>query len=329
MAFTSQQNFLASIDGVTANELNRVMDRTLDNYEERKKCIEETLEGTSFFEEYFTNYYNVNASQNDYLSLENNVCKVLENYASYLLNSKDIDDEEAEVYKFYYDESEFRRAVNKDMKYDEKGPEVIDFLLANQSNYKKAKDQKITSSDLKRNDYLGDVLRDYQTYIDVLNNSNMQAYRRNRLKGEVQRDMILSKDALLRVHGYNLRYFSESTKPNLELFDFADFNQLKGYSLRVPEDIKDKNHANIDGLLRMKFNGDFQNDFQCILYDLEILIEKTKLTDRERECLNYFRNGLTNIKISDILNIDKSVVSRSVDRAIKKVNQEAYELQWR
>lgn len=329
MAFTSQQNFLASIDGVTANELNRVMDRTLGNYEERKKCIEETLEGTSFFEEYFTNYYNVNASQNDYLSLENNVCKVLENYASYLLNSKDIEDEETEVYKFYYDESTFRRAVNKDMKYDDKSPEVIDFLLANQSNYKKAKDQKITSSDLKRNDYLGDVLRDYQTYIDVLNNSNMQAYRRNRLKGEVQRDMILSKDALLRVHGYNLRYFSESTKPNLELFDFADFNQLKGYSLRVPEDIKDKNHANVDGLLRMKFNGDFQNDFQCILYDLDTLIKKTKLTERERECLNYFRNGLTNTKIGDIIGITESTTRGNIDRAIKKVNQKAYELQWR
>ena len=325
MAFTSQQNFLASIDGVTANELNRVMDRTLDNYEERKACIENTLEGTSFFEEYFTNYYNVNASQNDYLSLENNVCKVLENYASYLLNSKDIEDEESQQYKFYYDESTFRRAVNKDMKYDEKGPEVIDFLLANQSNYKKAKDQKITSSDLKRNDYLGDVLRDYQTYIDVLNNSNMQAYRRNRLKGEIQRDMILSKDALLRVHGYQLRYFSESTKPNLELFDFADFNQLKGYTVEGV----DPHYTKVDGLLKMKFNGDFQYDFQCILYDLDILIEKTKLTERERECLNYFRNGLTNVKTADILNVDEKSIRRSIDSAIKKVNKKAFELQWR
>lgn len=325
MAFTSQQNFLASIDGVTASELNRVMDRTLDNYNERKACIEDTLEGTSFFEEYFTNYYNVNASQNDYLSLENNVCKVLENYASYLLNSKDIEDEEAEVYKFYYDESTFRRAVNKDMKYDEKGPEVIDFLLANQSNYKKAKDQKITSSDLKRNDYLGDVLRDYQTYIDVLNNSNMQAYKRNRLKGEVQRDMILSKDALLRVHGYQLRYFSESTRPNLEVFDFADFNQLKGYTVEGVN----PHYTKVDGLLKMKFNGDFQYDFQCILYDLDILIEKTKLTERERECLNYFRDGLTNVKIGDIIGVTSQSVGQSVDSAIKKVNQKAYELQWR
>ena len=325
MAFTSQQNFLASIDGVTANELNRVMDRTLDNYEERKKCIESTLEGTSFFEEYFTNYYNVNASQNDYLSLENNVCKVLENYASYLLNSKDIDDEETQQYKFYYDESTFRRAVNKDMKYDDKSPEVIDFLLANQSNYKKAKDQKITATDLKRSDYLGEVLRDYQTYIDVLNTSDMKVYRRNRLKGEVQRDMILSKDALLRVHGYNLRYFSESTKPNLEVFDFADFNQLKGYSV----DGVDPHYSKVDGLLRMKFNGDFQNDFQCILYDLDILIEKTKLTERERECLNYFRNGLTNVKTSDIIGVDEKSIRRSIDSAIKKVNKKAFELQWR
>ena len=325
MAFTSQQNFLASIDGVTANELNRVMDRTLDNYEERKKCIESTLEGTYFFEEYFTDYYNVNASQNDYLSLENNVCKVLENYASYLLNSKDIDDEETEVYKFYYDESEFMRAINKDVKYDDKGPEVIDFLLANQSNYKKAKDQKITAADLNRNDVVGDVLRDYQSYIDTLDNSDMQAYRRNRLKGEVQRDMILAKDALLRVHGYNLRYFSESTKPDLEVFDFADFNQLKGYTMEGVE----SRYAKVDGLLRMKFNGDFQNDFQCILYDLDTLIDKTKLTEKERECLNYFRNGLTNTKISDILGIDHSVISRNIDRAIKKVNKKAFELQWR
>ena len=325
MAFTSQQNFLASIDGVTANELNRVMDRTLDNYDERKACIENTLEGTSFFEEYFTDYYNVNASQNDYLSLENNVCKVLENYASYLLNSKDIDDEETQQYKFYYDESEFMRAINKDIKYDDKGQEVIDFLLANQSNYKKAKDQKITASDLNRNDVVGEVLRDYKSYIDTLDNSDMQAYRRNRIKGEVQRDMILAKDALLRVHGYNLRYFSESTQPNLELFDFADFNQLKGYSV----DGVDPHYSKVDGLLRMKFNGDFQNDFQCILYDLDILIEKTKLTDRERECLNYFRNGLTNVKIGDIINITSQSVGQSIDSAIKKVNKKAFELQWR
>ena len=79
----------------------------------------------------------------------------------------------------------------------------------------------------------------------------------------------------------------------------------------------------------MKFNGDFQNDFQCILYDLDILIEKTKLTERERECLNYFRNGLTNTKTGDIIGISKQAVNQFIDSAIKKVNKKAFELQWR
>ena len=139
--------------------------------------------------------------------------------------------------------------------------------------------------------------------------------------------MILVKD--YGVHGYNLRYFSESTAPNLEVIDFVDFNQLKGYSLKVPEQIKDKNYSSVDGLLKMKFNGDFQNDFQCILYDLDVLVSNTKLTDRERECLEYFRNGLTNVKISDILNNSPQVCGRTIDRAVKKINEHAYKIQWR
>lgn len=329
MAFSSQQQFNAELDGVTAKELNRVMNRTLSTYEDRKKCIEETLEGTEFFNIYFEKHFPIHPNTNDFLSLDINVPKILENYASYLLNSSDLEEKSSIKYKFYYDESEFQRALKKDLKYDGEGNEVIDFLLANQSNYKKAKDQKITKKDLTRNDECGKVLREYSNYIETLENAGMKEYQKNRLKGEVQRDMILAKDSLMKIHGYNLRYFSESTEPNLEVFDFADVEQLKGYSLKVPEEISDKNHAKIDGLLRMKFNGDFQNDFQCILYDLDILVSKTNLTERERECLNYYRNGLTNVKIGDIIGIRKQTVKENIDRAIKKISEKAMQLQWR
>lgn len=329
MAFSSQQQFNAELDGVTAKELNRVMNRTLSTYEDRKKCIEETLEGTEFFNIYFEKHFPIHPNTNDFLSLDINVPKILENYASYLLNSSDLEEKSSIKYKFYYDESEFQRALKKDLKYDGEGNEVIDFLLANQSNYKKAKDQKITKKDLTRNDECGKVLREYSNYIETLENAGMKEYQKNRLKGEVQRDMILAKDSLMKIHGYNLRYFSESTEPNLEVFDFADVEQLKGYSLKVPEETSDKNHAKIDGLLRMKFNGDFQNDFQCILYDLDVLVSKTDLTDRERECLNFYRNGLTNVKIGDILSISKQTANENVSRAIKKVSEKAMQLQWR
>ncbi|WNM54203.1 sigma factor [Staphylococcus phage S-CoN_Ph17] len=80
--------------------------------------------------------------------------------------------------------------------------------------------------------------------------------------------------------------------------------------------------------MRFKFNGDFQNDFQCILYDLDNLIERTEMTE-ERECLKYYRNGLTNVAIADIIPNDESSVRQSIEAAIKKVNHKAMELRWR
>lgn len=327
MAFTTQQNFTATLDGTNAIKLNKVMDRSLMNYEDRLECINNTLEGTSFFEEYFSDYYNPLASQNDYLSMDNNVCKVLENYATYLLNSSDAREEDKTEYKFYYDEDAFRKVVNKEKLYQDKEPEVIDFLLAGQSNYKKSKDQKILSKDLKRNDWLGSILRDYNNYLEVLKVKAQQGqkFKVDRIKGEVKKDMIISKDSLMKIHGYSLRYFSESTKPSLDVFDFANYNHLKGYSL----DYSDPHHNKVDGLLKFKFNGDFQNDFQCILYDLDILIDKTKMTDRERECLKYYRNGLTNMSIADIIGVDEKSIRRSIEAAIKKINHKAMELRWR
>ncbi|WNM52898.1 sigma factor [Staphylococcus phage S-CoN_Ph10] len=327
MAFTTQQNFTATLDGTNAIKLNKVMDRSLLNYNDRLDCINQTLDGTSFFEEYFTDYYNPVASQNDYLSMDNNVCKVLENYATYLLNSADTREDNDVNYKFYYDEDAFRKAVNKEKLYQDQEPEVIDFLLAGQSNYKKSKDQKITAKDLRRGDWLGSVLRDYDTYLNVLKRKSEegQKFKVDRIKGGVKKDMILAKDSLMKIHGYSLRYFSESTQPNLDVIDFANYNHLKGYSL----DYSNPHFNRVDGLLRFKFNGDFQNDFQCVLYDLDNLIERTEMTDRERECLKYYRNGLTNVAIADIIGNDESSVRQSIEAAIKKVNHKAMELRWR
>ena len=50
MAFTSQQNFTANLDGTNAIELNKVMDRSLNNYEDRLECINDTLNNTEFLD---------------------------------------------------------------------------------------------------------------------------------------------------------------------------------------------------------------------------------------------------------------------------------------
>ena len=46
MAFTTQQNFTATLDGTNAIKLNKVMDRSLLNYNDRLDCINQTLDGT-------------------------------------------------------------------------------------------------------------------------------------------------------------------------------------------------------------------------------------------------------------------------------------------
>src|SRR5699024_11920686 len=77
--------------------------------------------------------------------------------------------------------------------------DLIPFYVDKDKNYKIAKDQKILTKDLKRDDELAVVLREYQNYIDNLELTGTPLRRMNRIKGEIQRDMIISKDQLLGV----------------------------------------------------------------------------------------------------------------------------------
>lgn len=327
MVFTSQQMFTGKLDGTTADSLNKKLDRTLDSYEDRLNKVENILENTSFFDEYFDEYFNTAIGQSDYLSIDNNVCKTLENYATYLLNARDIEQEKKAEYKIYYDEQQFRKALNKEVMFTDDTPDVLDILMIEKQNYKKAKQQQITKKDLEDEGELGEVLRCYNDYLEYLRDLSLpgQKFKIDRIRGSVKKDMILSKDILKGVHGYNLRYFSESTSPDLDVIDFSNFKHLKGFSL----DVKNKNYRAVDGLLRMKFNGDFQNHFQCILYDLEQLILKTPMSEQEEKVLKMYRKGLTEKKISDIIGLSRVRVNFILNSAIKKINKKALYLEGR
>ena len=250
MAFTNSF-FSGTLDNTNIEELSKIMDRNLSSYKERYEHINGVLEDTLFFIEYFDDYYNVEKNKDEPLALDDNVCQLLENYGSYLLNAHDVEREEETKYKFYYNERDFQRALRKEINYEAGATdEVIDFLLDSQDNFKKSKEQKIFQKDLNREDFLGSVLRDYNRYIEILNESSLPLFRKNKLKGEIQRDMLLAKDQLLGVHGYKLRYFSESTQPSLEVIDFSNKKHLEGFSL----DDKDKNKRAVKGLLDLKFN---------------------------------------------------------------------------
>lgn len=360
------KNFTASLDGVTANDLAKKLDRDKSEYRDRLKHVEDILDNTEFFNIYYEDYFNPNISMNEYIASESNISILLENYASYLLNSEHCEEEvlykikkgellpkldisenpplesvggqgvqrslsqEPSIkYEFYTDENNFRKALNRDMSIEGMSgngatEHVIDFLLNIGSNFKKSKDQTITSKDLNRTDFLGSVLRDYKTYLEFLRNipkdsPNYKRFVVDRIKGSIMQDMIDAKDGLLRVHGYNLRYFSESTEPYYDAINLGDPEQLVGFK----DDNQPKGEITVKGLLYMKFNGDFQNDFQCILYDLEKLIERTPLTDKQRSVILMIRDGYSNFDIAQELSIDKSnIKTKYIEPSAKKIAEQ-------
>lgn len=360
------KNFTASLDGVTANDLVKKLDRDKSEYRDRLKHVEDILDNTEFFNIYYEEYFNPNISMNEYIASESNISILLENYASYLLNSEHCEEEvlykikkgellpkldmsenaplesvgaqgvqrslsqEPSIkYEFYTDENNFRKSLNRDMSIEGMSgngatEHVIDFLLNIGSNFKKSKDQTITSKDLNRTDFLGSVLRDYQTYLEFLRNipkdsPNYKRFVVDRIKGSVKQDMIDAKDGLLRVHGYNLRYFSESTEPYYDAINLGDPEQLVGFK----DDNQPKGEITVKGLLYMKFNGDFQNDFQCILYDLEKLIDRTPLTDKQRSVILMIRDGYSNFDIAQELSIDKSnIKTKYIEPSAKKIAEQ-------
>lgn len=87
------KNFTASLDGVTANDLAKKLDRDKSEYRDRLKHVEDILDNTEFFNIYYEEYFNPNISMNEYIASESNISILLENYASYLLNSEHCEEE--------------------------------------------------------------------------------------------------------------------------------------------------------------------------------------------------------------------------------------------
>lgn len=76
---------------------------------------------------------------------------------------------------------------------------------------------------------------------------------------------------------------------------------------------------NIKSLLRLDKPDDFNDDLYAILMDLEYIVNKTDLTEKQKEAIYWHKTGLTVREIGEKLNISGSCVSRHIDDAIKKI----------
>lgn len=331
MAFTTQKNFVAEINGVTVAQMFKKIDWEKLSLDERKKVIGDILnvENTQFLDEYFSEYFKVNINVNDYLSEETNVCHLLDVMASYLLCSTEVkvqEQKEDYEYKFYSDPLEFEKALKKESNLEsitgegEEGETVLHFLKSADRNTKIVKNVEFEKKDLKRNDELSEVLGAYNDFseriTDEIHNpdSKIDRFKLTRVKGSLKDDMNVAKKDILGTFGDHFNP-KESTKYDVSLFDLSNKQHLLGKGFTA----KSGRRMFAKGLLYMEPTEDLQDDFNLLLIELNEIISKSNLTDFEKNVLKALRENKKLVQISEELNVTVKKVQCSIQVICKKI----------
>ena len=343
MSFENRHIFRGRINNISLGDLKIKTDCCkIEGLEERKKIVENILkEKGMFFDEYFDNHYKVELSQNDELSENNNVCKVLESYANYLLGSKEVREERKKsdfIYRFYIDKTEFKERTKIEESLEgkihtaglkggverisENNERVIDFLLKTTSNNKLSKQQRVFEKDIQEDSYCGKVLRDYQSALDEIDyrlkdikickkedresKDSGQRYILTKAKKDIHYDMIQCKTQLKGSFGDRLRnQIKESTEPSWDCFDWHN-----------PQHIKE--------LLLLQYDYETQDDLSYMVMDLEDIItelkevyyngegEKKSFSKKEKEVIDLIRKGYSESEIKKIINVSQQRVNELV-----------------
>lgn len=338
MALSNQTNFIGVLDGTNVNDINKKIDYTKTKLQDRIETVNNILDETEFYSEYFSDFFKGSINSGDHLSNDVNVCKSLERMANYLLNSDEVkaeEDKETTQYVFHTDEKYFQKKVERERSMEAMSEtvsgghtdHVIHFLKRDGKNYKKPKQQFITDDDLKIPGLVGQVLSDYSAYNDFITselknpNSKFNRYLLTKAKGQLSWDMLYTKDHLLGIWAYDLQNFYESTVPDIDVFDFTNRNHLGGFTIQMKDKKGKEFNHHVKGLLYFKPEFDPNDDFSFVLMDLQNTIDKAGLTHFEKVVLNHIRNGAQKNKIAEALGVSHVKISRTMDIIAAKVSR--------
>ena len=128
-----------------------------------------------------------------------------------------------------------------------------------------------------------------------------------------------------------LRLLRKHTKLlNKDMLDYLDMDKrpikfkqpLKDQGCPTWNDFDELDKTHIKALLQVHRDMetvDFQSDLICMLYDLQKVLEEVELTDKQKEVLDLWISGYSVDKIAEVLQKDKSVISRALDSIVDKI----------
>lgn len=332
--------FSGELGGIKVEEL-KGLDFNIETLEGRLREVRNKLEKVSpFFDEYFfTNevdengetprqYYKFNPNSTDELSEDINVCKYIQAYGSYILNSKDLPRDKQLEYTIL-SEDEFRKQLLKEMATDFKSDAGV-VLDTRPSNDYKNLDLKITKKDmypeLQNNVYgvrpkdeeLASILNDYETLREHLRGemakiksgegSYLTLYQIKSMLATIMGDMHDAKRMVLGIRGQAKRLGDESPYNDFSTLDYSN-----------PEHIK--NCLKFCAITKSPRPDDMVSH---IGYDLHIaiknLIENKKLDKVDNEIIECYNSGSYTIReIADEIKKDSKTVQQRLDKICRRI----------
>lgn len=319
------KNFFGKINGKTIFDFTKNLDYTLTQ-QERIEELNKRFSNNNFFEELFEQTYdtkrNVDTSKiklclskSDGIYSETNIAKYLEILTNYILYAPDGEKINKKTeYNFYTNEELFRKELKEKSlediieKENEKDcrNEILDFLVRKGQNYKNQIKQKITHSDVCSNN----ILFEYNNYITLLKTemltmkeNNVSVHSQKRIGSiikDVKDDMLLTKDIM------NGTIYFKQVLPDSTAIDWNEF------------DWGNRNHVLQLLSFRPRYSG-FDDDLNCLIYDLNILMKKIKFTNIEYDIINFMRRDKSEVEIAEILNVTQQNISKSMNRIYRKI----------
>lgn len=313
--FINNQYFSNSSTHSSAFSIGKSLDYTKKKLDERMDLVENIVENTSFFEDYFSDNFKVSLSQKDPLSEDIAVCKTLETMANYLLNSEEVVAQDRAEKEFTYHKSrdKFNNKIKREKAWTVKDGQMMNLVEdenfveqsiaeKNSRNQKLKKNVTITKKDLEEDSELGQILREYNKLYEFCSAKLKEAPDKNwrlysNAKYSVMQDMIYSKIALKGIWGPE--YFLPSSRKvrNYDIFDFTDYKTVRYLLEQKP---------------------DLENDPEMwhILLDFNRLVEKCDFTDEEKAVLILLQDGWTIVEMANYLPIKYARIKQTVIRNI-------------
>jgi hypothetical protein len=309
------KNYSFTIDGYGIGDLKKLQDKNIETQQERIDKInfalyDENGDLIPYLEYFLTELDSaLTPTTTGYLSSEINVCRTLENVASYILFAPDAKRLVGKTeYNFYKDEAEFRSKTKElSLDYIEGDDGTLDILIESNHNYLCDTSQKIYASDRKKHT----ALQDYEELINLLSN-RIKAMKNS---SSPERRVLSNTVGSLRVDQLVLK--SMICKPII-------FKHIASNGERLDEpDIDGFKYEEVEKMFR-QMGKNYLTPFGKLADVLTEIIEHIELSDKEKQVVSIIEAGCVSKKkaIATEIGVDPSFVTQCFSKIKNKIIKE-------